>query len=87
MTLQPTIEIGNEDHIPFYQLKIIALRNMFHSDSMKELVINRAFAKAIGFANPGDAPGKMLYNMAIITISFQSIKAAIANPVNSLRME
>ena len=35
MTLQPTIEIGNEDYIPFYQMKLIAGRNMLHSDSIK----------------------------------------------------
>ncbi len=62
ITLQPNIEIGNEDYIPFYQMKLIAGRNMFHSDSMNELVINHVFAKAIGFANPRDAVGKMLYN-------------------------
>lgn len=63
ITLQPTIEVGNEDYIPFYQMKLIAGRNMFHSDSMNELVINQTLAKAIGFANPRDALGKMLYNL------------------------
>ena len=61
-TLQPTIEIGNEDYIPFYQMKLIAGRNMLHSDSINELVINETMAKAIGFSNPGDAVGKMLYS-------------------------
>jgi putative ABC transport system permease protein len=61
--LQPNIEIGNENYIPFYQMKLIAGRNMFHSDSMNELVINQTFATAIGFANPRDAVGKMLYNI------------------------
>ena len=36
ITLQPNIEIGNEDYIPFYQMKLIAGRNMFHSDSIKK---------------------------------------------------
>jgi putative ABC transport system permease protein len=63
MMLQPTIEVGNEDYIPFYQMKLIAGRNMFHSDSLNELVVNQTFAKAIGFANPRDAVGKMLYNI------------------------
>jgi len=63
IALQPNIEIGNENYIPFYQMKLIAGRNIFHSDSLNELVINQTFAKAIGFTNPGDAVGKMLYNI------------------------
>jgi ABC-type antimicrobial peptide transport system permease subunit len=62
MMLQPTIEIGNEDYIPFYQMKLIAGRNMLHSDSINELVVNETLAKAIGFANARDAIGKMLYS-------------------------
>jgi len=62
LTLQPTIEIGNEDYIPFYQMKLIAGRNMLHGDSINELVINETLARTIGFTNPNDAVGKMLYN-------------------------
>jgi putative ABC transport system permease protein len=58
---QPLMEIGDDQYIPFYQMKIIAGRNMLHSDSLKELVINETMAKAIGFTNPQDALGKMLY--------------------------
>src|SRR5438552_8913935 len=61
VTLQPTIETGNEDYIPFYKMKLIAGRNMLHSDSINELVINETLAKAIGFEHPRDAIGKMLY--------------------------
>ena len=61
IALQPTVEIGNEDYIPFYQMNLVAGRNMLHSDSIKELVINETLSKAIGLANPRDAIGKMLY--------------------------
>jgi len=60
---QPLMEIGDDQYIPFYQMKIIAGRNMLHSDSLKEFVINQTMAKAIGFTNPQDAVGKMLYMM------------------------
>ena len=60
---QPLMDIGNDQYIPFYQMKIIAGRNMLHSDSLKEFVINETMAKAIGFTNPQDAVGKMLYMM------------------------
>jgi hypothetical protein len=54
-------EMGNEDFIPFYNMKIVAGRNMMHSDSLSELVINQTCARAIGFANPNEAVGKLLY--------------------------
>jgi len=60
---QPLMEIGDENYVPFYQMKIIAGRNMLHSDSLREFVINETMAKAIGFNNPQDAIGKMLYMM------------------------
>src|SRR5579862_9508945 len=61
LTVQPTVEIGNEDYIPFYKMKLIAGRNMLPSDSLKELVINETLARKLGFANPQDAIGKLLY--------------------------
>lgn len=68
MKLQPTIEIGNEDYIPFYHMKLIAGRNMLHSDSLNELVINETLAKTIGFADPNDAVGKMLSGHPIVGV-------------------
>src|SRR5204862_6582864 len=62
MMLQPTLEIGDENYVPFYQMKLIAGRNMLHSDSINELVINETLAKSIGFSNPKDAVEKMLYS-------------------------
>lgn len=64
ITLKVSTEISNEDLIPFYQMKLIAGRNMLHSDSLNELVINETYAKALGFARPGDAVGKLLFNGA-----------------------
>ncbi len=60
--LQVLEEMGNEDFIPFYQMKLVAGRNMLHSDSIDELIINETLAKAIGFTNPQDAIGKFLYS-------------------------
>jgi hypothetical protein len=55
------IKIGDEAFIPFYQMKLLAGKNMMHSDSLKELVINETFSKALGFTKPEDAVGKFLY--------------------------
>ena len=54
-------KMGNEDFIPFYRMKLIAGRNMLHSDSLRELVINQSFSKMLGFAKASDAIGKFLY--------------------------
>jgi putative ABC transport system permease protein len=61
---QVLAEIGNEDFIPFYQMRLLAGRNMLHSDSLTEVVINVAYSKALGFIHPRDAIGKMLYYQA-----------------------
>jgi ABC-type antimicrobial peptide transport system permease subunit len=60
-TRQILANIGDKDFIPFYGMKIIAGRNMLASDSLNELIINETFAKSLGFANPRDAVGKLLY--------------------------
>lgn len=62
--IQVSAQIGNEDFIPFYKMKIIAGRNMLHSDSLNELVVNETLAKTIGFKNPQDAVGKLLYQQS-----------------------
>ena len=59
--LPVSFDAGDENFIPFYQMKIIAGRNMAHSDSMKELMINETCSRAMGFINPEDAVGKFLY--------------------------
>ncbi len=64
INLKVSSEIGDEDFIPFYQMKLIAGRNMVHNDSLRELVINETYSKALGFAKPGDAVGKLLYDGA-----------------------
>ena len=59
--LPVSFDAANEDFIPFYQMKLIAGRNIMHSDSLKELVINETCSKAMGLTTPGDAVGKFLY--------------------------
>jgi putative ABC transport system permease protein len=52
--------IGDEQYIPLYGLKMIAGRNYFHSDTLRELVINETCAKILGFVKPQEALGKSL---------------------------
>jgi ABC-type antimicrobial peptide transport system permease subunit len=41
-------------------MKIVAGRNLLHTDSLKELVINETFSRQLGFKRPREAIGKML---------------------------
>jgi putative ABC transport system permease protein len=58
--LEVSLEPGNEDFIPFYKMKLLAGRNMFHSDSLREIVINQTLATSIGFTDPQEAIGKQV---------------------------
>ncbi|WP_343669221.1 ABC transporter permease [Chitinophaga sp.] len=49
----------DENYVPLYQLKLVAGRNVQASDSMREFLINESAAKALGFAHPEDAIGKI----------------------------
>ncbi len=62
ITIKPILETGDDGYIPFYQMKLIAGRNMVHSDSLAELVVNETLARTIGFENPADAVGHQLYS-------------------------
>jgi len=51
---------GNEGYIPFYEMKLLAGRNMFHGDSLKEIVVNQTFSKSLGYAKPEQSLGKSI---------------------------
>ncbi|MEP6617366.1 MAG: ABC transporter permease, partial [Ginsengibacter sp.] len=46
LNLQVSAHMGNENYLTFYGMKLIAGRNMLHSDSLAELVINETLARA-----------------------------------------
>ena len=56
--------MGNEEFIPFYEMQLIAGRNVLHSDSLRELVINATMAKLMGCKTPREALGRVLYQQA-----------------------
>jgi putative ABC transport system permease protein len=57
-----TIQGGNRAFIPFYGMRLVAGRNMGPGDSVREVVINEAYSRALGFDQPGEAVNKLLYN-------------------------
>ncbi len=52
---------GNEDLIPLYQIKLLAGRNLTHSDSVNEFVINEKLSRMMGCKTPTEAIGKTIY--------------------------
>jgi putative ABC transport system permease protein len=59
--LKVSVQRGDEDFIPFYQMRLVAGKNLLHSDSLRELVINETYSRALGFKSPEEAIGKILY--------------------------
>ena len=60
LKLQVSLQPGNENLIPFYEMKLLAGRNMLPSDSLKEIVINETCSKGLGFIKPADALGRQI---------------------------
>jgi putative ABC transport system permease protein len=59
-TYNTVLQVGDENFIPLYQLKLLAGENFRHSDSIRELIINEACARQLGFQDPQEAIGKFL---------------------------
>jgi putative ABC transport system permease protein len=56
-----TVEWADERYIPFYGMRMLAGRNIRHTDSLTEFVINETAAKQLGLAQPKAAIGQFLY--------------------------
>jgi ABC-type antimicrobial peptide transport system permease subunit len=52
---------GNEELIPLYNIKLLAGRNLTHSDSVNEFVINEKLSRLMGCKTPSEAIGKTIY--------------------------
>jgi ABC-type antimicrobial peptide transport system permease subunit len=49
VNFKAVVESSNEGYIPFYKMKLIAGRNLLHSDSLKEFVVNETLTRTLGF--------------------------------------
>jgi putative ABC transport system permease protein len=58
--IDASFDIGDVNYVPLFGLQILAGRNVFPSDTVKEFLVNETCAKALGFLKPGDAIGKMV---------------------------
>lgn len=59
--IEVIIKTGDENLVPFFNIKLLAGRNLLGTDSANEIIVNEALVKAIGYTNAADAVGKFLY--------------------------
>jgi putative ABC transport system permease protein len=57
---QVLIRWGDTNYIPLYGIKLLAGRNARQSDTPREVLINDAYARLLGFRRPKDALGMVL---------------------------
>jgi putative ABC transport system permease protein len=51
---------GDTNYLKLFNIKLLAGRNVWQSDTIKEFLINETYARLLGFKNPEDALGKQL---------------------------
>jgi hypothetical protein len=52
---------ADENYIPVYDIRLLAGRNLLPADTLREVVINESLSRLLGFKNPDQAVGKMIY--------------------------
>ncbi len=70
-----SIYAGNEEYVPFYGLKLVAGRNLFHSDSVQEVLINETCAHTLGFSDVSKAIGRQLTGLGNKTYPIAGVVA------------
>jgi len=55
------VTAGDESYVPFYNMHITAGRNIHHTDSMREVLVNETAVHSFGFSKPEQVLGKFLY--------------------------
>ena len=56
-----SFDLCDESYVPLFGMKMIAGRNIFHSDTLHEFLINETCAKALGFKQTADALGQIVH--------------------------
>jgi len=55
------IKAGDDQYVPTFGLQIAAGRNMFPSDSVREMLINETMAKKLNLKSPAEAIGRKVF--------------------------
>jgi putative ABC transport system permease protein len=54
------LRMADTNYLSLYGLKLLAGRNYFHSDTLREILINSTYAKMLGFRRPEEAIGQQV---------------------------
>lgn len=54
------VKAGDEDYLKTFGLELVAGRNLRHSDTLNEIMVNQTFLKKMNFASPDEAIGKYM---------------------------
>ena len=79
---------ADEHYIQLYGIRLLAGRNLFPSDTLKEVVINASLSKALGFPSPDQAIGKRIYtwnkSVPIVGVVADFHKYSYRSPIQPL---
>ncbi len=80
--------MADEHYIQLYGIRLLAGRNLFPSDTLKEIVINESLSKALGFRSPDEAIGKQIYTsneyVPIVGVVYDFHKYSYRAPIQPL---
>ena len=60
VNFKTSIKAGDANYVPTFGLEVVAGRNIFPADSVREFLVNEAFLKKLNITNPQDAIGKVI---------------------------
>jgi putative ABC transport system permease protein len=79
---------ADERYLPLYDIRLLAGRNLFPSDTLKEIVINENFSKTLGFKTPAEAIGKRVHtwdkDVTIVGVVVDFHKYSYKEPIRPL---
>jgi putative ABC transport system permease protein len=57
---ETSVKAGDEKYVSLYQIRLVAGRNYFPADSVKEAIVNEAFVKSVGIDDPHKIIGQQI---------------------------
>ncbi len=86
ITTSVELKFGDENYTKLYHIKILAGRNIQAGDTTTGLLINDKYAKTLGFTNPSDAVGKILYYKRIVGVTGDFYEHSMQSPITPMML-